>query len=136
MVNNKNSEKRAIYIILGVILIIVASFGIYFYSVNKAIDSWKDRIYPKISINGVEVGGKTKEEARKLININVVDKVNDKKLTLESEGEEVVIEYSKIKPEYKVEEALDKALAYGKDEGIFTQNAYIKKGLEDRKSVV
>lgn len=130
MVNNKNSEKRAIYIILGVILIIVASFGIYFYSVNKAIDSWKDRIYPKISINGVEVGGKTKEEARKLININVVDKVNDKKLTLESEGEEVVIEYSKIKPEYKVEEALDKALAYGKDEGIFTQNAYIKKGLD------
>lgn len=128
--NLKIKSKKKIYIIIGIIAVAVILASIYFYSINKAVESWGNKIYPSVTVNGIDIGGKTKEEAQAIVEVGIIDKIKNKKLILESKGQQVIVEYSKISPKYDISEAVDKAVAYGKDKSVFVKNSYIKRGAD------
>ena len=74
MKNRKKKKKRkqALILILSVIvvLIIAASgiFLVYYNNTRKLSEEWKNKIYPGMTINGVDLTGKTFEEAKEILN--------------------------------------------------------------------
>lgn len=125
----KERKKVHLYVAIGVIAVILGGTGAYVYSTNKLVNSWSNKIYPSVVVNGVDVGGKTKEEAKLLLNDNMYEKVNEKKLILKADGKEVAIEYNKINPKLDIDGAINKAFSYGKDENLISKSKLIKKGV-------
>ncbi|MGL4656464.1 MAG: VanW family protein [Sarcina sp.] len=131
----RNGKKKKIIIILAIIVLIICAVGFFIFSMNKKVNGYADKIYPGITINGVDVGGKTKDEAKVLIEVNLLEQVRDKTIKLVAKDKNIVLEYAKINPEYKTDAALEKALAIGKKDGMFKQNSYIKEGIKEEVKV-
>ncbi|MGL4739784.1 MAG: VanW family protein [Sarcina sp.] len=125
----KRKHKKRLYFIIGIVIIIgiISSYAVI---LNNNIKVWEDKVYPRVCVDGVDVGGKTKEEIKEEINTKILDKVNDKKLKITAGDKLEVIEYSNLKLQYDVEKAIDEALNCGKKDSIFKKNSYIKKGIE------
>ncbi|MGL4449665.1 MAG: VanW family protein [Sarcina sp.] len=130
-----DKKKKKYIIIVAIIILLLITGSLFFYNANKKINSYVNKIYPGVTINGVDVGGKTKEDAKNLIEVNLLEQVKDKTITLLAGEKSIVVEYSKINPEYKVDIALNKALAMGKNESVLKQNSYIKKGIKQEVKV-
>ncbi|WP_297435979.1 VanW family protein [uncultured Clostridium sp.] len=122
-------NKKFAYIGLIIVITIIAILAAYFLSVKNNVDSWNNKIYTGVTIHGVDVGGKTKNEAKILIEDGLLETVDDKKITISAKGENTSIEYSKIKAKYKVDKAIDSAFEIGKDASLLKRNSYIKKGV-------
>ena len=131
----RRGNRKKKYIIGGGLILVIVGISFFFYNINKKVDSWANKIYPSISINGVNVGGKTLVEAKKLIEVNLLEKVTDKTIKLVASGKEIIVEYEKINPEYKVDAAIDKALTIGKKENFLKKNSYIKNGIKEEIKV-
>lgn len=127
---NKKNKRKKIYISLGIVGAVIVGGLTYFLTVKNNVENWNNKIYTGITINGIDVGGKTKDEAVKYLKNGLIEKVEDKKITISSEGESIAIEYDKIKPSYKVEDAVNEAFKIGKDESLFDKNSHIKNGVE------
>lgn len=134
--NKRKKKKRNIYIIIAVIIFIILSLSAFLVLTNKKVKSWENKIYNGITINGIDVSGKTKEEAKLLISADLIDKVDDKSITIKSKNENVVVPYEKIKPQYKIDDAINEALSSGKNEGLFSKNSYINKGMNKNIEVL
>lgn len=128
---SKEKNKIHLYLSIGIIGVVLGGVGAYFYSANNLVKKWENKIYPNINVNGVDIGGKTKDEATKLLNESIPGKVKEKKLILKANGEEVTISYDKINPKLDVENTVNKAFSYGKDENLLSKNKLIKKGVNN-----
>ena len=119
---NKNT-----LIVAGVIiaLIIVGIIG-YFFSINKKVAAWEDKIYSEIYVYGVNIGELNKEEAIDLLNEKLPQAIMDKKLKVVVGDKSVELSYGELNPTYNVEDIVNEALAYGKDKGVFAKNSLIK----------
>ncbi len=129
---NKKMTKKTKIIIVSItifILLILALLSVIFAFVNKN----NDKILNGISINGIEVQGKTKEEAKQLLE----EKTNAKKkedlilkmnaTTEDNEEYNGVISFEQLQLNYKIDEAVDKAYNIGRDSNIFANNFSIIK---------
>ena len=119
---NKNTLIAAGVIIA---LIIVGIIG-YFFSINKKVAAWEDKIYSEIYVYGVNIGELNKEEAIDLLNEKLPQAIMDKKLKVVVGDKSVELSYDEINPTYNVEDIVNEALAYGKDKGVFAKNSLIK----------
>lgn len=128
-------KKRKSIIVFAIIGLLLVVSGILYYAIDKKIDSYANKIYPGVTVNGVDVGNKTKGEAKGLIEVELLEQVKDKTIKLVAREKSIVIEYDKINPEYKIDAALDKALAVGKSEKIFKKFVYITKGIKENIKV-
>ena len=128
---NEDQQKKKIGIIIVIIILLISSIGFLFYNINKKIEGWENKIYPGITINGVDVGSRSKDEAKKLVEVNLLEKVREKTIKLVASKDSVVVEYAKINPEYKVDAAIDAAIKIGKKENFLKKNSYIKKGVKE-----
>ncbi|WP_156626696.1 vancomycin resistance protein [Clostridium tertium] len=119
---NKNT------LILAGIVILVLIIGIisYIFSVNKKVASWQDKIYPGVTVYGVDLGGLNEEEAAKLLEEKLPNMILDKKLVVQVEDKSLELTYDELKPTYNPEEVVKAAMLVGKDDGIFTKNSYVK----------
>lgn len=124
----KKAKKKKAYIITIAIISIICLIAGYFMYINSKVKSWENKIYKGVTINGLDVSGKTKDEAKKIISSELISKVGDKSITLSSNGESVTVEYKEINPSYKIDEAIEDALNHGKTQGVLTKNSYIKNG--------
>ncbi|MGL5614999.1 MAG: VanW family protein [Sarcina sp.] len=128
-IEKKEKRKLHWYLVIAIIAIILGALGAYIYSINSLADSFENKIYPKVLVNEIDLGGKTKEEAKALLEKEFGEKVKEKKLTLKVGENEVTVDYNKINPILGIDETVDKAIAYGKNENIFSKNKLIKNGV-------
>ncbi|MGL4990171.1 MAG: VanW family protein [Sarcina sp.] len=127
--NKVFDKKKNIYIaIIAVALAILFIIFCLFFIKNK-VNKWENKVYRGISINGIDISGKTKDEAKKIVSDKLIGKISDKVLVIKSKGESVEIPYDEIKPEYKVENAIDEALESGKNKNLLNKFIGIKKGI-------
>ncbi len=119
---NKNSLVAAAVII---ILVIVGIIG-YVFSVSRKVAAWENKIYPEISVYGVNIGGLNKEDAIKLLEEKAPNLIVDKKLIVLAADKTLELSYDTLNISYDAESVVDEALAYGKDKGIFSKNSLIK----------
>ena len=126
----KKKRKQALILILSVIvvLIIAASgiFLVYYNNTKKLSEEWENKIYPGVTINGVDLTGKTFEEAKEILNTQCTEKLLDKELKIVVQDKEFEYKYSDISAEYDIDKSIEEAINYGKDLSIFKQKRLIK----------
>lgn len=119
---NKNTLIAAGVII---VLVIIGIIG-YFFSVNKKVAAWEDKVYPEVYVYGVDIGGLNKEEVISVLNEKLPQLIMDKKLKVVVGDNSLELSYSELNPTYNTEDIANKALAYGKDEGLLSKESLIK----------
>lgn len=119
-------KRNIIFGLVTIILIIVLGVIFYFNSINEKVSNWEDKVYPNVEVYGVDIGGLSKEEATNKLNDNLQELIMDKKLLVTDGNKTIELNYSELKPQYKIDEIVDNALNYGKDKNLFQKNSLIE----------
>ncbi|WP_343763016.1 VanW family protein [Clostridium oceanicum] len=110
-------------IISLIILFVLSGFGTYQYS---KIKHFNNLIYPGVSIEGIDLSGKTKEQARKLVEKNYWNKILGKKINVKANDKTYTLKYSELKSTSNLDKVMDDAFNYGKNLIIFKKYDIIK----------
>ena len=73
-----SKNKKLIIIIASIVVFVTVIFCAYVLSVKKKVEALNDKIYPGVQAYGIDLGGKTKEEAINLINTQLLSLIGDK----------------------------------------------------------
>lgn len=121
---NKKSKKKKLIIILSIsfILIILLMLSCIFAIINRN----SGKIINGIKINGIEVSGMTKDNARQKINEEVT-KLLEEQIMLKYQDYEIGIDTKQIDAKFNVDEIVDKAYQIGRNSNIFINNYNILK---------
>lgn len=118
-------NKKLIWIVAPIaVAVIVGGCSIIF--VNSQVNKWENKIYPNIIVEGVDLGGKTKEEAVKIMEENITEEYSGKKIIVKAEENEYEFQIDINALEKNSQDIIDKAEQYGKDEGLFSKYKMIK----------
>ncbi|MGN1300938.1 MAG: VanW family protein [Clostridia bacterium] len=119
--DNKKDNKK-IFIIIAIILIVavILSTGFALVNVNN------ENMMAGVTINGINVQGLSKEEAKELIENKVEEKTNSEtKIYVDNEEQSVLL--SQIELTYDVENAINEAYKIGRGKNILVNNFEILK---------
>lgn len=125
--SGKLAERKLTIGILSVLIVIVSvitGFLIYNY---RDIKQWDNRIYPGITIQNLDLSGKTKAQAESILEKAVVEKMNDNKINISAGDRNYTIGYRDINAKFDVKDTVNKALSYGKNVNILEKYRLIKK---------
>lgn len=131
MKEKKYNSRMTFKILL--IEFILSSSGILFgytYSVYKESKKWDLLIYPGIKIEGIDIGGKSKEESINILQTNFVNSMLKKKNIIQAQDKTFEIENSKIIDKYDINSTVSKAFRLNKDLGLFQKHSLIKTGIQ------
>ena len=104
-----------------IVQLILSSIGLVIgclWGLDLENKKWDDLIYKNIKIEGIDLGGKTKEEARNIIRSQYIEDVQDKKVYITDREKTYAIDCSKIIMDTDMDEVIDDAFNYGKNLGI------------------
>lgn len=127
----KKLDKNTIIVATAVIALIIIGIIGYVFSINKKVAAWEDKIYPGINVYGVNIGGLNKDEAISLLEEKLPNVIMDKRLKVVVGDKSLELKYDTLNPSYNIETIADNAVAYGKDQGLFSKNSLVK----DKKDI-
>ncbi|NMM65287.1 hypothetical protein HBE96_22145 [Clostridium sp. P21] len=113
-------KKVAISIAILVCAVILV---IHQYNTAKA---WSNRIYPGVKVENQDLSGKTKEQAKNIIEEKYKSGIIKKKLNIKTSDKNYTLEFSKINPKYDIDGAINQAFNYGKNTNFLKKYALIK----------
>ncbi len=122
----KGTKKKlplGIIIALGVLAIGVVGFITYQYNTVKA---WSDLVYPGVKIEGEDLSGKTKDQAKKIIEQKYGAVIAKKKINIKTPDRNYILDYSKLNPKYNMDDVVNEAFTYGKSENLLKKYMIIK----------
>lgn len=124
---NKTRLSKNVKISIGVsaAVIIVGLIGGGVY-VKTSVEKYKEAIYPGMKIQGMDLSGKNKEDAIKIINENYTKAMNEKRIVIKSKDKEYDIKYSDLGLTFDYENTVDEVLKEGKDKDLFEKFKMIK----------
>lgn len=122
----RKQNRKIVGIVSFVFLTIVVMLSISAHKVYSKVDKWNNLIYPKIKIENIDVGGKTKEEAKKLLEKNISNVVQDKKIDVKVKENSYSIKLSSLNPTYDIEKVVNEAFNYGKNASFYEKYKSIK----------
>ena len=108
------------------VVAVSAIFLIYYSNTKKLSKEWENKIYPGVVVDSIDLSGKTKEEAKDLLNEECTEKLLNKELKIIVEDKTFQYKYSDISAGYDVDKCIEEAINYGKDLSIFKQRKLIK----------
>lgn len=126
--DKKNNKKIFIIIAVIIILLMALSTGFALINVNNK------NIIKGISIDGINVQGLSKEEAKKIINAKTEEKKNHE-IKIYVDDEEQTLLLSQVELSYNTEKAIEEAYAVGREKNIFVNNFKILKSLVFGKNI-
>ena len=128
--NSKKKKNRVInniyFRIAAVVIIIISAFLAYSISLNSSVKAWNEKIYSGVNVKGLDLTGKTRDEALNLLNEDLASKIGEKKLNVTVGSEKLIYKYADLSANYNIEKAVDEAMAFGKDLNLFKKNSLIK----------
>ncbi|MCM8711829.1 VanW family protein [Clostridium sp. SYSU_GA19001] len=120
-------KKKYILITLVSALVIAGgAAGAGILHMQNATKAYDNIIYPGVAIEDLDLSGKTKDEAVKLITEKYGEPMSKKKININGTGKTYTIDYSKLNAKYNIEETVEEAFNYGKTNGIFERYKLIK----------
>ena len=131
---NKQKNK----IMLGVLAFFVVgacALGAYSLNIKGIVKEWDNKIYPGITVQGVDIGGLTKEEAKDKLTETFTTLISNKKLPVMVGDKPYELIYSDIIPQYDIDGTVEQAFKHGKEDGIFKRYRSIKS-VDSKKSEV
>lgn len=130
-----NKRKKITLAISALIVITIASMSAYSVSINGITKEWDNKIYPGVTVQDVNIGGMTKEEAKSKLFKSFNDAIGNKKLLISIGDKQYELIYSEIMPKYDIDGAVEKAYNFGRDDGIFKKYMIIKNGESNKNSI-
>jgi len=124
---NKRTRKLLINLIIFIMLMVGAVFGGYFLQVKNEVSKWDKLIFPGVKVEGVDVAGKTKEEAKGILEHKFGQPVLKKKICINTTNKIYKFDYSKLKVKFNIDKTVEEAFNYGKTLGILDKYNLIKK---------
>lgn len=120
-------KKNAIIItITSIILLAGGTVGARVGYMSNSTKDYSNVIYPKVAVEDIDLSGKTKNEAVKLLQEKYESEVLKKKIAITGTDKTYTIDYAKLNAKYNIEETVDEAMAYGKNLGLFQKYKLIK----------
>ena len=125
----KSSKKKVVIIAIIIILLILAICSTVFGLANMN----SDKIAQGISIGNVDVSGKTKAEAKALLEQKTeTKKTEDLKIKTNVKTEEDKdfsgnISFEQLKLDYNIDESIEKAFQIGRDSNVVVNNFNVLK---------
>jgi Uncharacterized vancomycin resistance protein len=111
----KQGKKNIIVISLVVLsLLLLAISAQFIYMVLK-----QGKVYKGVYINQLSVSGMTRQELENSLNQNFQDKIKDLEITVQTDKINKKTSFSDLKVSYGMDEAVDSALAVGREGNIF-----------------
>lgn len=127
MIFSKN--KKLVLASLALVITLAGVLG-YVFHVKGNVAAWENKIYPGVNVYGIDLSGKTKEEAVEILNNQLTTSLLEKVITVTVEDSNFELKYSDIGPTVNIEKTVDEAVAFGKDQGMFAKNSIINKGID------
>ena len=135
----KKSKKKIIAIVS--IIVVLLLIGLACSTVFGLANMNSDKIVNGIFIGNVDVSGKTKEEAKKLLEEKIsFKKTEDLKIKTDVKTEENkdytgVISFEQIKVDYNLDDSIEQAYAIGRNSNIFVNNFNVIKALVEKNNM-
>ncbi|MDY3207405.1 MAG: vanomycin resistance protein VanB, partial [Clostridium baratii] len=115
--SNGGSKKKKQLIIasVGLIILVLGGLGAYTTYVNGTVKEWNNKIYPGVTVKGIDLGGKTKEEGKAILEESFSKNIQDKKIVVKvkDRDKEYDTKYSELDPKFEIDKAVDEAFNYG-----------------------
>ena len=127
---NKKKKRIKIGIIVGIICLLLLIFSIIFAVININ----NEKIISGISINGIEISGLSKEEAKEKLD-TIISNNKNKEISLKHEEYEAQVSPELIEVKYDIEGAVEEAYNVGRDNNIFVNNYSILFTLLGKKDI-
>lgn len=80
--NNYNKKKKIMLAIFTLIIVGAAALIAYSIAIKGIVKEWDDKIYPGVTVQEVNIGGMTKEEAKNKLTQTFVTSIENKKLSI------------------------------------------------------
>ena len=134
--NTMSKNKKLIIIIVSIIVLISGISFAYVMNVKNEVASWADKVYPGVQAYGIDLGGKTKDEAVNILNDQLISLIGNKVITVTVGDKIFELKYSDINPTVSADETIEEALNYGKDKKLFDKKKMIKDGVDFKVDTV
>ena len=118
--------KSKYFIISGIIVFIIGAYLAYTVSLSEQVKSWDDKTYPGVTVKGVDIGGKTKEEVAQILNEKFASQLSEKVINITVGDKKLSYKYGDLNAKYNIDEVAEEAVLYGKDKSAYNKNKLIK----------
>ena len=119
-------KKTILITIASVIILAGGTVGARVGYVSNSTKDYSNVIYPKVAIEDIDLSGKTRDEAAKLLTERYGDEVLKKKISVKGTDKTYTLDYIKLNAKYNIDEAVSEAFAYGKNLNMFEKYKLIK----------
>ena len=126
--NNAKKQKKIMLAIAAVVVIGISALAAYSLSIKGIVKDWDNKIYPGVTVQDVNIGGMTKDEAKNKLSESFNDAIGKKKLPISIGDKQYELIYSDIMPKYDIDGTVEKAYNFGRDDGTFKKYMLIKNG--------
>lgn len=127
------NQKYSITVDFKILIIkfILSIFGLLIgciWGLGVENNKWSQLIYTDIKIEDIDLGGKTREEARGILQSQYIDSLSRKKLYVSIDDKIYSVDNSNLIDGYDIEKVIDEAFSFGKDLSIIKKHNLIKNG--------
>lgn len=130
-----NASIKIAMVIIAFIVAGAAALAVYSISMKNTVKAWENKIYPGVTVQGVDLGGMTREEAKNKLVETFETVIPNKKVFIAIGDKQYELIYSDISPKYNIEETIEQAYSVGKDRGILKKIIAIKD-INSRKNKI
>lgn len=122
ILKSKNTKIAIIVVSCGLLAAIIG--GVFY--VKTTVSNYADRIYPGMKVQGIDLSGKTKEEAIKIIEDDYKKNIQNKKIVITAGDKQYNINYGDLNLKFNIDETVNNVLKEGKDKSTFEKFKMIK----------
>lgn len=131
---NKKEKSKKKYILCIFLMCILFIIGLVFSTIFAIININNNNIVSGVKIEGIDVSGLTREEAKLKINI-IYEEKKQKDIKLKYEEYETTINPDLLETKYDVEGSIEEAISIGKNNNIIVNNYNILWALIGKKDI-
>ncbi|AGX45008.1 protein YoaR [Clostridium saccharobutylicum DSM 13864] len=121
-------QRNTMLGMIGLAVVLAGALYAYSLSIKETVNKWEGKIYPGVTVQDVDIGGMTKEQAKDKLAETFNGAIGDKKLHISVEDKQFELIYSNIMPSYDIDGTVNEAYQFGKDDGYFKKYIDIKRG--------
>lgn len=124
------ARRRLIFSAILITFVLLGSVSTYAGYVYQKVKSWENLIYPGLSIEGIDMSGKSLVEAKEILESEYGKVILKKQVNIASDNKVYTIDYSKLDAKYNINSIVEEALTYGKNLNLIKKYEIIKNPVE------
>ncbi len=117
-------KKLSIWLIAITATIFIAAGSTYWY-IHSTVQGYENTFYPNVTIEGVNLGQLSKEEARKQFD-DILEKYNQLNIDITAGDHKFQKQLHNFNIKYNLEEQIEAAFQFGKNDTLLNQYEFIK----------